>query len=104
MENEARLTGRGGPTEGDGHAPGGPTREDGETLGSLDGVDGLSVSTTDTDDDDPRLLAPDGQPVDTWREAIPYAERLPRTDYERQKRLLHRNDCCRSSSSSCSPG
>ena len=46
------------------------------------------MSTEDTDDDDPRLIAPDGQPVDTWREGYPYAERLPRTEYERQKRLL----------------
>ena len=42
----------------------------------------------DTDDDDPVLLWPDGRPVDTWREEYPYDERLPRDDYERDKRLL----------------
>jgi polyphosphate kinase 2 len=42
----------------------------------------------DDDDDDPVLLHVDGRPVDTWREHYPYDERLSRTEYERQKRLL----------------
>ncbi len=42
----------------------------------------------DTDDDDPVLLWPDGERVDTWREGYPYPDRLPRPDYERDKRLL----------------
>src|SRR5689334_5850180 len=42
----------------------------------------------DDDDDDPILLRTDGQPVDTWREDYPYDERMPRADYDRQKRLL----------------
>src|SRR5262245_12882458 len=42
----------------------------------------------DDDDDDPVLLDKEGHPVDTWREGYPYHERLPRPDYERQKRLL----------------
>src|SRR5262247_1795538 len=42
----------------------------------------------DDDDDDPVLLDKDGHPVDTWREGYPYPERLPRPDYDRQKRLL----------------
>jgi polyphosphate kinase len=47
---------------------------------------GLTVE--DTDDDDPILRWPDGREVDTWREDYPYTERMPRPDYERQKRLL----------------
>ncbi len=47
---------------------------------------GLNVE--DTDDDDPVLLYPDGQVVDTWREDYPYDERLPRHEYEVAKRLL----------------
>jgi polyphosphate kinase len=42
----------------------------------------------DDDDDDPVLLNKNGEPVDTWREGYPYAERLERPEYERQKRLL----------------
>jgi polyphosphate kinase 2 len=42
----------------------------------------------DDEDDDPRLLTADGQPVDTWREDYPYDERLPRTEYDHDKRLL----------------
>ena len=42
----------------------------------------------DSDDDDPVLLGPDGVPVDTWREGYPYDERLDRTTYELEKRLL----------------
>ncbi|GAB7038490.1 MULTISPECIES: polyphosphate kinase 2 [Catenuloplanes] len=42
----------------------------------------------DDDDDDPVLIKPDGSPVDTWREDYPYGERLPRPDYDRDKRLL----------------
>ncbi|GAA0441348.1 polyphosphate kinase 2 [Actinoplanes capillaceus] len=42
----------------------------------------------DDADDDPRLLDPDGQPVVTWREDYPYDERLSRTDYDHDKRLL----------------
>jgi polyphosphate kinase 2 len=42
----------------------------------------------DTDDDDPVLLKPDGEHVDTWREGYPYSERLSRDAYEAEKRLL----------------
>ncbi|EFQ83091.1 polyphosphate kinase 2 [Aeromicrobium marinum DSM 15272] len=42
----------------------------------------------DDDDDDPVLLSPDGLAVDTWREGYPYGERLDRTVYEHDKRLL----------------
>ena len=40
------------------------------------------------DDDDPVLLRADGSAVDTWRQGYPYAERMDRQDYEREKRLL----------------
>ena len=42
----------------------------------------------DDDDDDPVLVTQDGRPVDTWREGYPYPERMPRQEYEREKRLL----------------
>jgi polyphosphate kinase len=42
----------------------------------------------DEDEDDPILVTRDGAPVDTWREGYPYAERLSREAYEREKRLL----------------
>jgi polyphosphate kinase 2 len=42
----------------------------------------------DDDDDDPILLFRDGRPVDTWREDYPYDERMPRAEYDRDKRLL----------------
>lgn len=42
----------------------------------------------DSDDDDPVLLDPSGVPVDTWREGYPYGERLDRTTYDLEKRLL----------------
>ena len=40
------------------------------------------------DDDDPILRSVDGEIVDTWRESYPYDERMPGSDYEREKRLL----------------
>ncbi|NIZ93258.1 polyphosphate kinase 2 [Kineococcus rubinsiae] len=40
------------------------------------------------DEDDPVLVRADGSPVDTWREDYPYDERLPRQDYDLEKRLL----------------
>ncbi|GAA3633187.1 polyphosphate kinase 2 [Kineosporia mesophila] len=49
-------------------------------------VEGLSVD--DSDDDDPVLITPTGDPVDTWREGYPYSERLGRDVYEAEKRLL----------------
>ncbi|CAN5859542.1 polyphosphate kinase 2 [soil metagenome] len=43
----------------------------------------------DDDDDDPvLLLQPGSQVIDTWRENYPYDERMPRSIYEEQKRLL----------------
>ncbi|MEO3935767.1 polyphosphate kinase 2 [Dermatophilaceae bacterium Soc4.6] len=42
----------------------------------------------DDDDDDPILLGPDGQPVETWREGYPYDERLDREVYDHEKRRL----------------
>jgi polyphosphate kinase 2 len=45
-------------------------------------------TVADDDDDDPVLLRHDGSPVDTWRESYPYDERLNRTTYDHDKRLL----------------
>ncbi|MFF0376737.1 polyphosphate kinase 2 [Actinoplanes missouriensis] len=42
----------------------------------------------DDEDDDPYLLNADGTPVDTWRDDYPYDERLPRAEYDHDKRLL----------------
>jgi polyphosphate kinase 2 len=42
----------------------------------------------DDSDDDPILLRQDGSRVDTWRQSYPYDQRLDRTTYEEQKRLL----------------
>ena len=52
----------------------------------LDDLTGFRIA--DDHEHDPVLLRPDGSPVDTWRENYPYDERLPREEYERQKRLL----------------
>ena len=49
-------------------------------------TEGLHV--VDEDDDDPVLVDADGNAVDTWRENYPYDERLSRTAYEHDKRLL----------------
>jgi polyphosphate kinase 2 len=54
-----------------------------------DVLDELGAYTVvDDNDDDPVLLNADGSPVDTWRESYPYDERLNRTQYEHDKRLL----------------
>ena len=47
---------------------------------------GLRIA--DADDDDPVLIDADGNAVDTWRESYPYPERLSRTVYDHDKRLL----------------
>jgi polyphosphate kinase 2 len=39
-------------------------------------------------DDDGELFGPDGERVETWREGYPYDEKLPRREYEREKRRL----------------
>ena len=50
----------------------------------IDETDGFDV---DNDvHDDPVLVGPDGQPVDTWREDYPYDERMTRREYEVAKR------------------
>ncbi|ALV44814.1 polyphosphate kinase 2, PA0141 family [Arthrobacter alpinus] len=50
--------------------------------------DFTGFTVIDNDDDDPVLLAPDGSPVDTWRDGYPYAARLERNVYDIEKRLL----------------
>jgi polyphosphate kinase 2 len=53
----------------------------------LDGVHEYSVR--DDDDDDPVLVHnPTNKDVDTWRENYPYDFRMPRPQYEEEKRLL----------------
>ena len=54
----------------------------------VDLSDLLGFQVLDEDDDDPVLLDRSGEGVDTWREGYPYDERMDRTDYEAQKRLL----------------
>ena len=49
---------------------------------------GLSVQGTFDEVDDPILLGPDGQPVESWRQEHPYDTRMSREDYETTKRLL----------------
>ena len=49
-------------------------------------IDGHSLG--EDHDDDPVLLDPAGQAVDTWRENYPYDERLDRDVYDQQKYLL----------------
>ena len=49
-------------------------------------IDGHSVG--EDHDDDPVLIDPAGQAVDTWRENYPYDERLDRDVYDEQKYLL----------------
>jgi polyphosphate kinase len=50
-------------------------------------LDELELDETD-DDDEPVLRWKDGRLVDTWREGYPYADRLPRPEYETLKRSL----------------
>jgi polyphosphate kinase len=50
-------------------------------------LDELELDETD-DDDEPVLRWKDGRLVDTWREGYPYTERMPRPEYEVEKRLL----------------
>ncbi len=46
------------------------------------------VVIDDDEHDDPVLRWPDGRVVDTWREDYPYAEKMPRDEYEYLKRPL----------------
>ncbi len=63
------------------------TTEDDDALAQRLFTDDFDVDIDDHDDD-PVLLGPDGQPVETWREDYPYDERMTRREYERTKRLL----------------
>lgn len=55
--------------------------KDGERL-----LDGLSVD--EARPERPVLLDAQGEPLRTWQENYPYAEKLKRKEYERQKRIL----------------
>src|SRR5580658_7294753 len=50
-------------------------------------LSGLRV-VDDDEHDDPVLQYADGRTVDTWREDYPYQEKLPRSEYEYEKRPL----------------
>jgi len=67
-----------------------PGHDDEQTTPPYDGpVEALGgYRVADDDDDDPVLLNADGSPVDTWREDYPYDERMPRQEYDHDKRLL----------------
>lgn len=49
-------------------------------------IDGHTIG--EDHDDDPILLDPQGRAVDTWRENYPYAERMPREEYDDVKYRL----------------
>jgi polyphosphate kinase 2 len=53
-----------------------------------DVTDTAGLRIEEDEDDDPVLVGADGVPVDTWRQDYPYHERLPRAEYEHDKRLL----------------
>jgi polyphosphate kinase 2 len=59
-----------------------------DSVDLTDHLDALSLEADNEDLDDPILVGPDGQRVETWRENYPYDERLERPEYERQKRSL----------------
>ena len=48
----------------------------------------MNYTVVDDDDDDPILLTDEGHMVQTWREDYPYDERMPRDQYEFEKRQL----------------
>ncbi|MGW2181747.1 polyphosphate kinase 2 [Streptomyces sp. NPDC001732] len=50
------------------------------------GLAGFAV--TDSGDDDPVLVTPEGLPRDAWREDYPYSVKLGRKAYEKSKRAL----------------
>jgi polyphosphate kinase len=52
-----------------------------------DHLDELEIDESD-DEDEPVLRWKDGRLVDTWREGYPYEERMPRPEYEIEKRRL----------------
>jgi len=48
----------------------------------------LGYSVRDGHTPDPDLIDPEGNPVYTWQEGYPYAERMDRDEYEQEKYLL----------------
>ncbi len=51
-------------------------------------TDDHGYTVNDEDDDDPVLLDRNGNAIETWRERYPYDSRMPRPQYEREKRQL----------------
>ena len=68
--------------------PAAPTATPAVTTTATSATSTSDFVVDDSDDDDPRLLGPDGAHVDTWREGYPYDDRLDRAEYEAAKRLL----------------
>jgi polyphosphate kinase 2 len=58
--------------------------------GPFDGwrVQNFGEDFDDDSDDDWELVSPDGYRVETWREDYPYEHRMPRKEYETEKRSL----------------
>jgi polyphosphate kinase 2 len=67
-------------------AAAGPAAEVSSELAAL--LDRLDDMRVEYDDEEPTLIGPDGERVDTWREGYPYPERMAREEYEYFKRLL----------------
>jgi polyphosphate kinase 2 len=59
-----------------------------ESVDLAQSLDGLTLEADNEDLDDPILVGADGKRVETWRENYPYDDRLERSKYEWQKRLL----------------
>ncbi|UYQ65273.1 polyphosphate kinase 2 [Streptomyces peucetius] len=49
-------------------------------------LDGMTVDASQPER--PVLLDEDGRPIKTWRQNYPYDRKIPRSEYERQKRVL----------------
>jgi polyphosphate kinase 2 len=90
------MMGRGGKNPADDDAAGTMTSADGRAStegprgrGRLDVFEHIDdMRVIDDAVDDPVLIGPDGEPVETWREGYPYDERMSRATYERFKRPL----------------
>ncbi len=54
----------------------------------IDNLERDGYTVRDDHGDDPMLIRPDGERVETWREDYPYDELMSRNDYEVEKYLL----------------
>ena len=62
--------------------------DDNEEIPVLDLAKLHGYHVDDSDEDDPVLVKPNGERVDTWRENYPYDEQMKRPEYEHIKRTL----------------